>query len=171
MSGLHPLAVVVGTHGLRGDLKIKSHLGDQAALQAASCCCLRRQQTVSDCLRIRRTVPAKGWLQISLDGVDRVEQAEALIGAEVLIDPAALRRTDGELFWFELKGLRVVDAARGPIGQLADMFETAAHAIYVVEGPYGEILIPVIPAFVGAADLEQGQLAVDVPDGLFPDQL
>ncbi|PNU18549.1 16S rRNA processing protein RimM [Geothermobacter hydrogeniphilus] len=170
-TALRPLGRVIGTHGLRGDLKIKGHPGNQAALLAAPRIYLRQNNAGSDCLTVRRIVPGRGWLRVSLREIDRIERAEPLVGAEVLVDPASLQREDGDLFWFELEGLDVIDAGRGPIGRLEEMFETGAHAVYVVRGRYGEVLIPAVPEFIGAVDLERGTLQVDVPEGLFPDNL
>jgi len=171
VSGLQLLAEIVGTHGLRGDLKVRSHPGNHAALLAATGLFLRQGGVVSECLKVRRATPGRGWVRVSLAGFERIEKVEPFVGAEVLIDPQHLRRAPGEVFWFELEDIEVVDAARGTIGRLEDMFETAAHPIYVVRGDYGEVLIPAVPEFVLGVDPEKGVLRVDVPEGLFPDRL
>jgi 16S rRNA processing protein RimM len=106
---------------------------------------------------------------IQFEGCDHINQVTSLVGQEVLVAAADIRRTDDRLFWFELAGLRVVDQQRGDIGVLEDMFVTAAHGIYVIQGPLGEVLIPAVAPFVLGLDRDSGVLRVDVPDGLFPD--
>ena len=55
------------------------------------------------------------------------------------------------------------------LGQLDQMFTTAAHDTYVVKGALGEIMIPVVEQFVLEIDLQQRVVNVDLPDGLIPD--
>jgi len=169
-SSLQPLGRVIGTHGLRGDLKIRSHPEDQSALLSASRLCLRPSTGETVCLEVRQSIPGKGCSVFRLHGLDQIGPAESLIGAEVLVDPKQLQREANQLFWFELEGLEVVDRGRGSIGRLEGMFRTAAHAIYVVQGPFGEVLIPVVDEFVSEVNLERRELLVDVPDGLFAEQ-
>ncbi len=46
------------------------------------------------------------------------------------------------------------------------MFTTSAHDTWVVEGAYGEVMIPVVAEFVLAIDIEQKLIEVDLPEGL-----
>lgn len=73
---------------------------------------------------------------------------------------------EGEHYWFELAGLTVVDEQLGELGTLEDIFTTPAHDIFVVQGRYGEVLIPVVDQFIVALDKEKGLLRVDLPAGL-----
>lgn len=166
---LKPLGHIVATHGLRGELKVRTHPEDRDALLAASRIFLRakagqpREQLL---IGVRRN---KGYLVVQLQGFDHISQAETLVGQQILVRSDDLRREPGQLFWFELAGLRVIDRQRGDIGVLEDMFVTAAHGIYVIQGSYGEVLLPSIEPFVLGVDREAGILQVDVPDGLFPE--
>ncbi|TYO96073.1 16S rRNA processing protein RimM [Geothermobacter ehrlichii] len=160
---------VVGTHGLQGDLKVRSHPENQSALLAATCLYLRQED--GELLRLVpvRTGASRGNLLFRFRGYGHISRVEHLVGCQVLVDPDELERTEEEIFWFEIAGFEVVDRERGPIGRLVDMFRTAAHGIYVVDGPYGEVLIPAIPQFVEGLDAEARVLRVDVPPGLYPD--
>jgi len=160
---------VVGTHGLQGDLKIRSHPENQSALLAASCLYLRQEERELLRLVPVRTGTSRGNLLFRFRGYGHINRVGHLVGSQVLIDPDDLQRSGDDLFWFEIAGLPVVDRERGRIGRLVDMFRTAAHGIYVVDGPYGEILIPAIPQFVEGVDAGERVLRVDVPPGLYPD--
>jgi 16S rRNA processing protein RimM len=167
---LQPLGKIIDTHGLRGELKVRTHPEDREALLAARRVFLQ----LPGASQPRPLTPVKarsnkGYVVIQFEGVDHISQVANLVGQEVLVVSADIRRTAGKLFWFELSGLRVVDQQRGDIGVLEDMFVTAAHGIYVIQGRFGEVLIPAIEPFVLDLDRETGVLQVDVPDGLFPD--
>jgi 16S rRNA processing protein RimM len=166
---LQSLGKVIDTHGLRGELKVRTHPEDREALLAASRVFLRRPGEQPSPRILAKARNNRGYVVIQFEGCEQIGQVTSLVGQEVLVAAADIRRTAGRLFWFELSGLRVVDQQRGDIGVLDDMFVTAAHGIYVIQGPLGEVLIPAIEPFVLGLDREAGVLRVDVPDGLFPD--
>lgn len=163
------LGVVTGTHGLRGDLKVRPLSDNSDSLLAAKQVFLRLPGKQRLGYRPARVVAHKGGYLLRLVGLEKIEAAEPLVGAEVLMPFADLPELDeAEHYWFELEGLQVIDRTRGVLGRLEDLFTTAAHDIYVVRGPLGEILIPAVDAFVGRIDLDAGTMEVDLPDGLIP---
>jgi len=167
VKGLYPLGRVIGIHGLRGDLKVRTHPADQAALLAARQVFLRQEAPIAYPLEFSRE--HKGNVLLHLEGIDSAAAAEALVGQELLVDPAGLKRSAGQLYWFEIAGAEVVDRDRGAIGSLEGMFITAAHGIYVVEGRFGEVMIPAVAPFVLGYDPARRILSVDVPEGLYPE--
>ncbi|MDR1774887.1 MAG: hypothetical protein LBS17_00260 [Actinomycetes bacterium] len=47
-------------------------------------------------------------------------------------------------------GLTVIDGERGSLGRVTDVLETGANDVLVVsDGPFGQVLIPVIPSVIG----------------------
>ena len=168
-SNLFCLGVVTGTHGLRGDLKVKPLSDNSDSLLAAEQVYLRLPGKELVAHRPARVVAHKAGYLLRLVGYEKIEIAEALVGAEVLMRFEDLPDLDEtEHYWFELEGLQVIDRTRGALGQLEDLFTTAAHDIYVVRGSFGEVLIPAVDAFVGRIDLDAGTMEVDLPDGLIP---
>ncbi len=166
---LFSLGVVTGTHGLRGDLKVKPLSDGSDSLPSAERVFLRLPGKTPVEYRPTRVAPHKGVFLLRLAGHDRIEAVEPLVGAEVLIPLAELPELDErEYYWFELEGLQVIDRTHGVLGQLEDLFTTAAHDIYVVRGPRGEVLIPAVDQFIGRIDLEAGTMEVDLPEGLVP---
>lgn len=163
------LGQVIGIHGLRGDIKVRCHPADQGAVQDSAEVFLASSGEPARSYRLLGCRPNKGNLLLQLAGVARVEQAEALVGVEILVDPAKLSRKAGEMFWFELAGARVVDRERGDIGTLEGMFVTAAHGVYVIEGRFGEVLLPAVSPFSLSFDASTHTLNVDVPEGLYPE--
>jgi 16S rRNA processing protein RimM len=163
------LGVVIGTHGLRGDLKVKSLSDGSESLLAAQRVYLRAPGKQAVEYRPARVVAHKGGYLLRLAGFEQIDSAQVLVGCEVLMPLSELPELDdSEHYWFELEGLQVIDRTRGVLGKLEDLFTTPAHDIYVVRGPFGEVLIPAVDAFVGRIDLDAGTMEVDLPDGLIP---
>ena len=99
--------------------------------------------------------------------VTTLTEVESLIGAKILLDKSGLAELeDGYYRLPQLVGLQVVDARLGLVGRLVDIFTTAAHDTYIIEGDGGEIMIPAVPEMIIDIDLEGQVMEVDLPDGL-----
>jgi len=164
---LFKAGIVTGIHGLRGDLKVRPESPGSTSLVNASRVVLRSEDgRENDCEPVRVTLH-KGQYLLRLRGFESIEKVEPFIRHEVWMPLDELEDLDeGENYWHQLEGLEVIDARRGQLGRLVKMFSTAAHDVYVVDGPYGEVLIPAVEAMVTAIDLERGIMEVDLPEGL-----
>lgn len=158
---------IVGTHGLRGDLRVRPISGDPAALLAVKACVLRQLDgSHVSVVPVRQTLH-KGQVLLRLRGYETLDAVEKFRGATLLLNPEQLPPLDkDEFYWHQLEGALVVDEKRGELGRLSSMFTTAAHDTWVVKGRAGEVMIPVVAAFVVAVDLNNKRVDVDLPDGL-----
>ncbi|MGE4545213.1 MAG: ribosome maturation factor RimM [Pedobacter sp.] len=161
------LGVVIGTHGLRGDLKVRGDDKDVRLLtQIRQLVFLRGDETVRVCA-CDKADWHKGNVVLHLEGIKDVNSAQPLVGCEV-----AVQREDvpvlpaGEYYWHQLKGLTASDRRLGVIGRIDDIFTTAAHDIYVVVGSYGEVLVPAVDVFLVEVDLQKRCVLFDLPEGL-----
>lgn len=167
VDSLTPVGQVVGTHALRGDLKVRPLSGDPATLLAIKSCVLRLSD--ESCLSVVpvRQVLHKGQVLLRLRGYENLDAVEKFRGATLLLELKQLPPLDDdEFYWHQLEGALVVDAQQGELGRLHSMFSTAAHETWVVKGPAGEVMIPVVDAFLLAVDLENKRVDVDLPAGL-----
>jgi 16S rRNA processing protein RimM len=161
---------VTGTHGLRGDLKVRLVSGDPTSLLEAEQVRFRQPHGEITPHVLAGATAHKGNVLLRLAGRDGIDAVQDLVGCEVLMRVGDLAElAEDEYYWMDLQGLRVVDRSRGEIGLLADLFSTAAHDIYVVRGPYGEILIPAVEGIVVEVDTAGRQMIVDLPEGLVPE--
>ena len=102
---------------------------------------------------------------VTLCGVSTLDEASKLVGKSILV------RTDDLPHAWELGdvdalvGREVRDERYGELGRIASVMRTPAHDVWVVEGDYGEVLVPVTePIVVGWG--QDGPLEVNVPRGL-----
>ena len=162
---------IVGTHGLRGDLKVRLNSGDPDLLMTLKQISLRLPTGEILTMDISRQVLHKGQVLLRLQGCDSINQVEQMVGSQVLLAEDLLPELDDdEYYWKQLDGLQVVDQKRGAIGQLQDLFNSTAHDTYVVRGRFGEILIPAVQQFILGIDLEERIMQVALPEGLIPDE-
>lgn len=161
------IANIVGTHGLRGDLKVRLTSGNPDFLLTTKQICLRLPNGKTLNLDITRQVLHKGQVLLRLQGYESINLAEPLVGGQVLLAEHLLPDlSDDEYYWGQLEGLQVIDRRQGDIGRVKQLITTAAHDTYVVNGRFGEVLIPAVHQFVLEVNPEEGVIHVDLPDGL-----
>jgi len=158
---------IVGTHGLRGDLKVRPISGDPGPLLSASEVYLRLPDGCLSKAQPLRQSLHKGIALMRFDGYESLTAVEALKGCKILLDRNLLPELDeDEFYWHQIEGAKVVDRQHGVVGHLKSMFTTAAHDTWVVEGAAGEVMIPVVADFIVSIDAEQKLIEVDLPSGL-----
>ena len=163
--GYYQAGVVVGTHALRGDLKLRCD--DGALISADSEVLLIGTNGAREQAVVSRVQAYKRLYRFHLRGYDHISKVEHLVGARLYIPAASLpSTTDGGLHWHQVCGLQVVDSRLGVVGTVTQQLTTAAHPIYVVEGDFGEVMIPAVDAIIDAVDLDAGQMLVNLPEGL-----
>ncbi len=82
-----------------------------------------------------------------LTGVDTRNTAEAIVGSEIWVLTAELPKlANGEYYWYQLLGLKVITTDGKTLGNVARLMETGANDVLVVtsETDASEILIPYI---------------------------
>lgn len=167
---LFHFGTIIGTHGLKGDLKVRPLSRESTVLSQASEVILRDAAGAEINAVPIRTTLHKGNILLRLKGYEHINLIEAFVGREVLMPRAELPELAAdENYWQDLQGIEVVDRRCGHLGTLKDIFTTAAHDIYVVQGPFGEVLIPVVTRFICDVDLAGKRMMVDLPEGLVPE--
>ena len=158
---------IVGTHGLRGEVRI-----DPWCDSAGFLCRFRRLYLADG--SEKRVVSAKVHKNISIlrfDGVTTVEQADALRGKIVYINREDVRLPKGTHFIQDLLSLRVEDADDGTFyGEITDVLKTGAHDVYQVSREGKDYLIPVIPDVVIEKDIDGGVVRIRPMKGIFDDE-
>jgi 16S rRNA processing protein RimM len=115
-------------------------------------------------LAVRQT--PKGLL-VDLEGVGIRREADALRGAELVLDRSELDELDeGEFYVGDLIGLTVLDEAGRELGTVAETFETPAHEVLVVRSgdrSVADLYIPFTHEHVPEVSLEDGRIVARLP--------
>jgi len=108
-----------------------------------------------------------GHFVVRIDGVEDRDDAESVVGSEVFIDYRDLDvAPPEEARPFQLVGRTVQVEGGRELGRVRSVMFSAAHAVYVVDGPDGEVMIPVVDEFVVGADEETGTITIRPIPGL-----
>ena len=153
------IGTVVGTHGVRGTVRVKptgtgEHLREGVSPVIAGA---RRA--------IKHSRPTPTGFLLDLKGVDDRRAAAALGGEDLLLDRAELDSPEeGEFYVGDLVGLMALDEAGERLGEVAETFETAAHEVLVVRAEGGDILVPFTMEHVPDVDPGSGRITVRPPE-------
>jgi 16S rRNA processing protein RimM len=102
---------------------------------------------------------------LTFEGYTDCDQVNMLRNLQVYIRTENLPSLpEGEYYFHQLVGLKVLDEAGTLLGQLEEVMETGANDVYLVRSPSGdEILLPAIEAVILKVDLEGGEMTVRPP--------
>jgi 16S rRNA processing protein RimM len=163
--------IVVGkiysVHGVRGEVKVYSFTDPIKNLLDYKTWTLKREGTV---LKQVELVSGRGndkFLVAKLKGLDDREEARLLAGCEICV-PRHLfpDLADGEYYWYQLEGLKVIDQAGQLLGKIDHLLETGANDVIVVKPCAGSLddrerLLPYTEQCVLSIDLSAGEMRVD----------
>lgn len=103
-----------------------------------------------------------GELQAKFEGIDDRDSAFALRGYTIEIAREAFAPAEeGEYYWADLVGMTVVNRNGEVLGRVKNLMETGAHDVLVLEGEWGQKLIPFVGHFIDQVDQAQRIITAD----------
>jgi 16S rRNA processing protein RimM len=154
-------------HGVRGEVRVKVHtdlperfgwlervfVGDAPPVPMA----------------VENARMNKEWVILKLAGIDDRDAADGLREAWLQVPEAeAIPLEEGEVYLYQLIGLAVREADGRELGRLEEIIETPANDVYVVRGPFGELLLPDIAEVILDIDVAAGVMQVALMPGMLP---
>ena len=158
------VGVIVGAHGIKGEVKLKSFTSHPASIGRYSPLLNKAGQVVE----IIKLKPAKDEFIASLKGVTDRNQSELLRGLELFVAREKLPKLKAsETYAHDLLGAEVVLEDGRPLGKLIAMPNYGAGDLLEVEltGRVETVLIPFTNAFVPQTDFTSGKITVVLPEG------
>ena len=102
---------------------------------------------------------------VALSGVSDLAGADDLKGKTLLALVSDLPQDLALHDARALVGRTVVDAHAGELGELTDVLYGPAQDVYVIEGRFGEVLVPAVDAFVRSVTGD-GPILVEIPPSM-----
>ncbi len=157
------LAAILGAHGLKGEVRVKTFTEAPDKLGAYGP--LHTKDGRSFTLESVRAGKEGECIAVFAEIVDR-DAAEALKGTELFVSRAALPETGTGVFYHaDLVGLAAEDSEGRRIGKVAAVHNYGAGDVLVIAADGGEeILIAFTKENVPEIDVKSGRLVVAVPD-------
>ncbi|MEM1086126.1 MAG: ribosome maturation factor RimM [Pseudomonadota bacterium] len=163
------LGVILGAHGVRGDVRVKSFTAEPEDIFAYGALLGKDGKPLLSPVSVR---PAKTHFIVSPKERRQKEDWDAMKGAELCVDRGVLPETDeDEIYIEDLIGLVVVDEAGAPLGKIKAVLNHGAGDLLEVALEAGgkPVLVPFTIDDVPDVDLETGHVTVATFD-LWADQ-
>lgn len=108
------------------------------------------------------------YVRLKFEEIDDVDQARTLVGSKLMLPIDVLPDTDGEEYYFhDILGYMVVDADKGEIGKVTQLYDSTNQDLIGVTHQGKEVLIPYIKdQIIQKIDHDKQIIEVDLPDGL-----
>jgi 16S rRNA processing protein RimM len=117
--------------------------------------------------RVESFRPHKDGFVVKLEGVQSIDEADQLVGAEVLASRDELRDLDEDGFYFfQIEGSSVVTKDGEYLGKVIDMVTIPENDLLVVALDDREIFVPFTSEICIRVDAEKKEIVIDPPEGL-----
>jgi 16S rRNA processing protein RimM len=158
---------IIGTHGIKGMVKLYSYSGNLESLQKSDTVTLKSPAGQLKEMHLEAATHHGGKFILHFRDYGHIDQALSLVGSEICLLRSQLPKPDeDEYYWCDLLGLEVVTINGDSIGAIADIFETGSSDIYVVRGNGKEYLIPAIASVITSVDVASGKMVITPLEGL-----
>ena len=160
---------IVGTHGVRGEIRVQPWCDSPSFLTQ-----FKKIYTDKDglaFLNIKQSRAHKNICLLKVDGIDTIDQAEALRGKVLYIDRNDCKLPKGSYFIEDIIGCTVLDSETNEeYGKISDVSQTGANDIWHISRNNKEYLIPNVPTFVSRVDINEGVVYITPLEGTFDDE-
>ena len=164
--GFLSIAVVIRPHGVKGKIQVR-YLGDTPDyFTTLNEIRIGRNPDNLQSYRVQRIQPHKGLFVLELIDFS-LEAAERSKGYLLWVKRDELPPLDeGEYYWEDLIGLRVIADEGEDLGKVRSVFETGSNDVLVCGPEENEVLLPFIEDVVSEIDMNNGIIRIRLPEGL-----
>ena len=167
MENLVNIGTIVGTHHLRGSVKINSIFENIELIENERVLLEKNDKKKLLVVKnVKRLNDKKAILDFK--GIDNIDAAKELNGYKIKIRRDLLpERNEDDFYIKDLFGIEVF-SGNEKIGEIIDVMETAAHNILIIEDieTEKEIMVPLIDEFVTKIDFPNNRIEVSLIDGM-----
>ena len=154
-------------HGLKGHVVVnpETDFADERFVEGATL--WTRSDRGDESLVIRDARLQGARPVVRFDGFERIDDVERLFGLELRVPEETLQPLgDGVYYQHQLIGCVVETTAGERIGEVARVAGGAAGSLLAIDGPNGEVLIPLAVDICTSVDVDNKRITVAPPEGL-----
>ena len=158
---------VARPHGLKGQVVVKPETDFVEQRFAKGATVWTRSSAGEERLTVSSLRLQNGRPIVGFVGFDRIEDVERLAGLELRVPEDALQPLQpGTYYEHQLIGCLVETTAGDAVGEVTKVEGGAGASRVVVNGPRGEILIPLAVDICVEIDVARKRIRIDAPEGL-----
>lgn len=160
------IAEIVGTHALKGGLKVRVEDENPKRFLKGRILYLGEEESP---VTVKSYQSKGNYGILYLEEITSIHQAEDYIGDILSVPEEELPiLEEGSYYIKDLISLDVIDMEGNQLGKMKDVLSYASNDVFVLEDQKGkEYLIPSIKEIVQDINLEEAYIRIKVMDGLF----
>jgi 16S rRNA processing protein RimM len=154
-------------HGLRGDVMVSPETDFVEERFAVGETLWTKSDRGEEALRIATMRVQNGRPVVGFDGFSRIEDVERLAGLELRVPEDALQPLGEHTYYqHQLVGCAVETTSGERIGNVTRVDGGVGGSLLVVDGPRGEVLVPLTLAICVDIDVAAKRIRLEPPEGL-----
>ncbi|MGL5089266.1 MAG: ribosome maturation factor RimM [Cetobacterium sp.] len=157
---------VSGTHHLKGAIKVTSNFDDLEPLNGNK---VMVELPTGDVkiLTVKKVskMVDKKWI-VEFEELINKTDAGSIQNGTIKVRRDILGIEEDEFLGNDIIGMNVITEDGESIGEIVDIYETAAHDIYVIEDDEFETMIPDAEVFIKKIDFSKREMVVSLIDGM-----
>ncbi|HAH88260.1 MAG: ribosome maturation factor RimM [Armatimonadota bacterium] len=154
---------VVGTFGLKGEVKIYVTTDEPEYFETLKEFKAAGPGLAPRILKLESVRPGRGNLVAKFQGIDSIDNAEPLIGAQISIRESDLRPLEEDEYLVQdIMGMEVVTTDGRSLGKINQIIHAPANDVYVTE----QAMIPAVKEFVQNIDIKKKKMVVRYVEGM-----
>lgn len=160
-----PIGRIIKAHGLKGEVSVGPLTGPPFFMPVGLEVWLVPPPGSSGSMRVEAVRPGPKGPLVKLDGIGSIEQARAVVGAQILARGDDVpESSDDDLY--DVEGFAVHTDSGLDLGVVEETIITGANDVWIVRGRYGDVLLPVIDDVVLEVDVDACSIVVHLLPGL-----
>ena len=160
---------IVGSHGIRGAVRVQPWCDDAAVFGTFSTLYLDRSE--ENPLNLKGASAHGNMALLRFDGYDTIEKAETLRGKVLYCKREQLPLKEGQYLILELIGCRVYDENDNTyLGEICDVSKTGANDVWHIKNNGKVYLIPAVESVLREVNVADSIVKIHVLEGIFDDE-
>lgn len=157
---------VSGTHHLKGAIKVTSNI-DSLEILVGNKVMIELPSGEIKILTVKKVSKMldKKWI-VEFEELTNKTDAGLIQNGVIKVRRDLLGIEEDEFLLNDVMGMKVVTEDGESIGEVVDVYETAAHDIYVVEDEEFETMIPDVDVFIKNIDFNKREILVSLIEGM-----
>ena len=157
---------VSGTHHLKGAIKVTSNI-DNLEILSGNKVMIELPSGEVKILTIKKvsSMIDKKWI-VEFEELTNKTDASLIQNGVIKVRRDLLVIEEDEFLANDVMGMKVITEAGESIGEVVDIYETAAHDIYVIEDEEFETMIPDVEVFIKNIDFNKREILVSLIEGM-----
>lgn len=157
---------VVGTHGIRGEMKVELWSDSSQALSNIKH--IYTDENGKNDIGMTSFRFQKAFMLLKIESASDPTEADSFRGKVLYVNRNEINIGKGSFLIAEIIGLDVIDGITDQnYGKVTDVIRTGANDVYIVNDGKNEYMLPAVESMIKSIDIENSKIITTPIEGIF----